>query len=48
MFFLVQDTHSIDISECVVQHIDIGSKADGNVKRNYGITGVLAAMENVG
>ena len=41
-------THSIDVSKCVVQYVDIGSKAYGDVERDSGITGVLTAMENIG
>lgn len=41
-------TYSIDVPKGVVQYIDVGSKADSNMKRDGGITGVLAAMENIG
>ena len=41
-------THSIDVSQGVMQYIDIGSKADGNVQGNGGVKRVLAAMENIG
>ena len=44
----IRITHSIDVSKCVVQYIDIGSKAYGDVERDSGITGVLTAMENIG
>ena len=46
--WIVWYTHSIDVSKGVVQHIDIRSKADGNMKGDSGITGVLTAMENIG
>ena len=45
---LVWYTHSIDVSEGVVKYINIRSKADGYMKGDSGITGVLTAMENVG
>ena len=41
-------TYGINIAQCVIQHADSGRETDGDTERDYGLVGVLAAMEDIG